>query len=182
MSNIAVFFKYFNKWISQIFIFSYIDIHPEYNLGSFILSARRKLHIECLASEGLHPCENLQEAVSEGRLVLVLLLIKAARPGQCLLCMKGQAVSESPGISTADFTAYWLAMMGSWGALPYLPHTLYQPKVLRLAREIIIFISSSLSLALSDSLSPPIFWCISPNLLSDQYNWWLESLPELYLS
>ena len=48
-----------------IFIFSYIDIQPEYNLLSFILSAHSKLNIGPVKhQQHFYPCEKIQEPVS----------------------------------------------------------------------------------------------------------------------
>ena len=45
-----------------IFIFSYIDIQPEYNLLSFILSAQSKLNIGPVKhQQHFYPCEKNQQ-------------------------------------------------------------------------------------------------------------------------
>ena len=88
-----------------IFIFSYIDIQPEYNLLSFILSAHSKLNIGAVKHhQHFYPCENIREPVSSswmddwfGQNCLVIVppgLASSIAAPQCLFCMKGQFLPE----------------------------------------------------------------------------------------
>ena len=171
-----------------IFIFSYIDIQPEYNLLSFILSAQSKLNIGRLSN-----INNISIRVKTsrnqagwsglvGRLVLGKIVSLSfqwpgephSQAGNVCFAWKVRSLSWADLLvrvwRSAGFYCILTCNDGVMGRWDQPAIILYLTWSIRDSdSRIIIFISSSLALShTSNVLRPPEFFCISPNLLSDQ--------------